>query len=207
MIFQKIKYYDSIEILPLYNFDKYRSTKDLNWFIVGYDGRQKKLNNEKLKEIETSIIDQYFKAVNDLSFLSRLKKWAEIEALNTKYFIVKSLVKRLWLGFADGQMDRRISMIRELKVHGFIMQEINTLEGDKESLILINNGADGIKTQIHILEKELLVQGKKESVSLAKEMQIVTIGLGYPHPLDAKKISLLTWIELTKLLEENSKKK
>lgn len=38
----KQQYYDSIETLPLYNFDKYRNTKDLNWFIEGYDGRQTK---------------------------------------------------------------------------------------------------------------------------------------------------------------------
>ena len=205
MIFQKTKYYDSIETLPLYNFDKYRSTKDLNWFIVGYDGRQKKIINVELSKIEKTILDQYFKAIDDNSFINRLKKWGEIETLKTKYFVVKSLVNRLWLGFGDDDMETRLLMIKELKRHGFSMPEINTLEGDREMLLLINLGVEGIKTQIHLIEKELVVEGRKESSSLIRQIQIVTIGLGYPHPLNARTLTVAEWIELTKLLEEKSK--
>ena len=205
MIFQKTKYYDSIETLPLYNFDKYRSTKDLNWFIVGYDGRQKKVINAELSNIEKTILDQYFKAIDDNSFINRLKKWGEIETLKTKYFVVKSLVNRLWLGFGDDDMETRLLMIKELKRHGFSMPEINTLEGDREMLLLINLGVEGIKTQIHLIEKELVVEGRKESSSLIRQIQIVTIGLGYPHPLNARTLTVAEWIELTKILEEKSK--
>jgi len=52
----KPQYYDSIETLPLYNFDKYRTTTDLNWLIVGYDGRQSKENAESLQPIEKVIL-------------------------------------------------------------------------------------------------------------------------------------------------------
>ena len=178
MIFQKTKYYDSIETLPLYNFDKYRSTKDLNWFIIGYDGRQKKVINAELSNIEKTILDQYFKAIDDNSFINRLKKWGEIETIKTRYFVVKSLVNRLWLGFGDDDMETRLLMIKELKRHGFSMPEINNLEGDREMLLLINSGVEGIKTQIHLIEKELVVEGRKESSSLIRQIQIVTIGLG-----------------------------
>ena len=202
MIFQKTKYYDSIETLPLYNFDKYRSTKDLNWFMIGYDGRQKKIINAELSNIEKTILDQYFKAIDDNSFINRLKKWGEIETLKTKYFVVKSLVNRLWLGFGDDDMETRLLMIKELKRHGFTIPEINTLEGDKEYLLLINSGVEGIKTQIHLIKKELVVEGRKETSSLIKQIQIVTIGLGYPHPLNARTLTVAEWIELTKILEE-----
>ena len=205
MIFQKTKYYDSIETLPLYNFDKYRSTKDLNWFIVGYDGRQKKIINAELSKFEKTILDQYFKAIDDNSFINRLKKWGEIETLKTKYFVVKSLVFRMSIGFENDEMNQRLIFIKELKRHGFSMPEINTLEGDKEYLLLINSGVEGIKTQIHLIEKELVVEGRKESSSLIKQIQIVTIGLGYPHPLNARTLTVAEWIELTKILEEKSK--
>ena len=68
----KTKHYDTIETLPLYNFDKYRNTRDLNWFIIGYDGRQTKQNNEQLNSIEKVILDEYFKAIDDRSFTNRL---------------------------------------------------------------------------------------------------------------------------------------
>jgi hypothetical protein len=85
------------------------------------------------------------------------------------------------------------------------MPEINTLEGDREMLLLINSGVEGIKTQIHLIEKELVIEGRKESSSLIKQIQIVTIGLGYPHPLNARTLTVAEWIELTKILEEKSK--
>lgn len=205
MIFQKTKYYDSIETLPLYNFDKYRSTKDLNWFIIGYDGRQKKVINAELSNIEKTILDQYFKAIDDNSFINRLKKWGEIETLKTRYFVVKSLVNRLWLGFGDDDMETRLLMIKELKRHGFSMPEINTLEGDREMLILINSGVEGIKTQIHLIEKELVVEGRKESYDLNKQLRILEIGLGYNYRINSKQITVKEWISECKLLEEKSK--
>jgi hypothetical protein len=201
----KIDYYDTIDTLPLYNFDKYRTTRDLDWFILGYDGRQKKTKSDKLKEIESLILDEYFKAINDTSFSNRMKKLAEIHTLQLKYNIVKSLVNRMWLGFADNDMETRLLFVKELARHGFKMQEINTKEGDSEELMRLNVGVEGIKTKIHLLEKELTKEDKIESSSLAKQLQIATIGLQYPYRLNPKEITVSEWIEITKLLEEKSK--
>jgi hypothetical protein len=201
----KPQYYDTIDVLPLYNFDKYRTTRDLDWFILGYDGRQKKTKSDKLKEIESLILDEYFKAINDTSFSNRMKKLAEIHTLQLKYNIVKSLVNRMWLGFADNDMETRLLFVKELARHGFKMQEINTKEGDAEELMRLNVGVDGIKTKIHLLEKELTKEDKIESSSLAKQLQIATIGLQYSYRLNPKEITVSEWIEITKLLEEKSK--
>jgi len=201
----KIDYYDTIDVLPLYNFDKYRTTRDLDWFILGYDGRQKKSKSDKLKDIEELILDEYFKAINDTSFSNRMKKLAEIHTLQLKYNIVKSLVNRMWLGFADNDMETRLLFVKELARHGFKMQEINTKEGDAEELMRLNVGVEGIKTKIHLLEKELTKEDKIESSGLAKQLQIATIGLQYPYRLNPKEITVSEWIEITKLLEEKSK--
>ena len=201
----KPQYYDTIDTLPLYNFDKYRTTRDLDWFILGYDGRQKKSKSDKLKEIEELILDEYFKAINDTSFSNRMKKLAEIHTLQLKYNIIKSLVNRVWLGFADNDMETRLLFVKELAMHGFKMQEINTKEGDAEELMRLNIGVEGIKTKIHLLEKELTKEDKIESSSLVKQLQIATIGLQYPYRLNPKEITVSEWIEITKLLEEKSK--
>jgi len=201
----KPQYYDSIETLPLYNFDKYRTTTDLNWFRQGYDGRQSKENVESLQPIEKVILDEYFKAIDDRSFTIRLQKWCEIEILKLKYHVVKSLINRMWLGFADNDMETRLVFIKELAKHGFKMPEINTKEGDAEELIRLNVGCEGIKTKISLIDIELKKDVAKESVSLSKQLQIATIGLQYPYRLNPKEITVIEWIEITKLLEEKSK--
>jgi len=150
-----IQLYDTIETLPLYNFDKYRTTTDLNWFIIGYDGRQKKEPKEKLQEVEKKVLDEYFTAIDDRSFVNRLKKLGEIEFLVTKYNVVKSLISRIWIGFGYNQMETRLLFIKELAKHGFKMSEINTLKGDQEELLRLNAGVEGIKTKINLLQKEL----------------------------------------------------
>jgi hypothetical protein len=201
----KTKYYQSIETLPLYNFDKYRNTRDLNWFLIGYDGRQTKQSNTSLEALEKVILDEYFKAIDDRSFTNRLQKWAEIEVLKTKYFVVKSLINRMWLGFGNNQMELRLLFVKELASHGFRMPEINSLDGDKFELNRLNTGCEGIKTKIALIEMELNKDAKVENTSLAKQLQIATIGLQYPYRLDAKTISVLEWIEICKLLDEKVK--
>lgn len=199
------KYYQSIETLPLYNFDKYRNTRDLNWFIIGYDGRQTKQSNPSLEAIEKVILDEYFKAIDDRSFTNRLQKWAEIEVLKTKYFVVKSLINRMWLGFGNNQMDVRLLFVKELAKHGFKMSEINTIDGDAVELTRLNIGCEGIKTKISLIELELNKDAKTETTSLAKQLQIATIGLQYPYRLDAKTMTVSEWIEICKLLDEKVK--
>lgn len=201
----KTKYYDTIETLPLYNFDKYRNTRDLNWFIVSYDGRQTKIKSEILDKIEKVILDEYFKAIDDRSFTNRLQKWAEIETLKLKYHVVKSLINRMWLGFGNDQMETRFLFIKELAKHGFKISEINTVDGDEVELRRLNAGCEGIKTKIALIELELNKDVKVETTSLSKQLQIATIGLQYPYRLDAKTITVLEWIEICKLLEEKAK--
>lgn len=201
----KQQYYNSIDNLPLYNFDKYRNTKDLNWFIIGYDGRDKKVQNEQLQEIEKAVLDEYFKAIDDRSFTNRLQKWGEIEALKLKYYVVKSLINRMWLGFGNEQMELRLMFVRELARHGFRMSEINTVDGDAVELNRLNSACEGLKTKISLIDIELNKDAKIESNSLAKQLQIATIGLQYPYRLNPKEITVSEWVEICKLLEEKSK--
>lgn len=201
----KTQYYTTIETLPLYNFDKYRNTHDLNWFIVGYDGRAKKIENEQLQSIEKVVLDEYFKAIDDRSFTNRLQKWAEIETLKLKYHVVKSLINRMWLGFGTEQMELRLVFVKELARHGFKMSEINTIDGDAVELQRLNTGCEGIKTKIALIELELNKDAKLETTSLAKQLQIATIGLQYPYRLNPKEITVSEWIEICKLLDEKVK--
>lgn len=197
------KVYDNIETLPLYNWDKYLSTKDTNWFRNDFDGRQSK-HDPFLKE-EESILEEYFTAINDRSFTIKLQKWAKINNLMTKYNVVNALLDRFSMGFADIQLEMRLQFIKQLKLHGFKMSEVNTPDGDIEDIIRIRQEVQGIKTKIKLLEGELKDDGRKESVSLQRQLQIATIGLSYPYRLNPKEISVAEWIEICKMLEEQNK--
>ncbi len=201
----KLQFYDTIETLPLYNFDKYRNTSDMNWFVIGFDGRQKKLSIEVLQPIEKLVLEEYFKAIDDRSFTNKLQKLAQIEVLKLKYNAVKSLLNRMWDGFSDDQMETRYLFVEELAKHGFKMAKINTIAGDKEELLRLNAGCEGIKTKIAIIEKEILKDEKVVSTSLTKQLLIAQVGLPELGEINPKKTAVLRWIEITKLLEEKSK--
>jgi hypothetical protein len=199
-----IEYYDSIEVLPLYNWDRYTTTRDNNWLIIDFNGRQPKIDNEELTALESKLQEEYFKAVDDRTFVKKLQKWAKIDNLRTRYNVIAMLCQRLWLGFGDMQMELRQNYIEIINKFGFNMPLINTVEGDAEEIALITNSMQNIKTQIEMLESELKTDEKKQTYSLNKQMVLVSLGLGLAYKIDAKQTTVSEWIELCKLLEEKN---
>ena len=199
-----IEYYDSIEVLPLYNWDKYTTTRDNNWLIIGFNGRQTKIDNDELTALEGKLQEEYFKAVDDRTFTKKLQKWAKIDNLRTRYNVIALLCKRLWLGFGDMQMELRQQYIEIINKFGFNMPIINTVEGDAEEIALITQAMQNIKTQIEMLESELKTDDKKQTYSLNKQMVLVGLSLGLPYKINPKETTVMEWVELCKLLEEKN---
>jgi hypothetical protein len=199
-----IEYYDSIEVLPLYNWDRYTTTRDNNWLIIDFNGRQPKIDNDELIALESKLQEEYFKAVDDRTFVKKLQKWAKIDNLRTRYNVIAMLCQRLWLGFGDMQMELRQQYIEIINKFGFNMPLINTVEGDAEEIALITQSMQNIKTQIEMLESELKTDEKKQTYSLNKQMVLVSLGLGLAYKIDAKQTTVSEWVELCKLLEEKN---
>ena len=199
-----IEYYDSIEVLPLYNWDRYTTTRDNNWFIIDFNGRQPKTSSEELTALETKLQEEYFKAVDDRTFVKKLYKWGKIDNLTTRYNTIAMIVQRMSYGFTDEQMDLRAEYINLLNKFGFNMPLINTEEGDMDEITNALHLAGNIKTQIEMLESELKSDEKKQTFSLNKQMVLVSLGLGLAYKIDSKQTSVSEWIELCKLLEEKN---
>lgn len=199
-----IEYYDSLEVLPLYNWDRYTVTRDNNWLIIDFNGRQTKIDNEELTALEGKLQEEYFKLVDDRTFVKKLQKWAKIDNLRTRYNVIAILCQRLWLGFGDMQMDLRQNYIEIINKFGFDMPLINTVEGDAEEIAKITNSMQNIKTQIEMLESELKTDDKKQTYSLNKQMVLVSLGLGLAYKINSKETTVSEWIELCKLLEEKN---
>jgi len=203
-------HYNSIEDLTLYRWDKYTSTKDNNWFLVDYDGRQQKINNDDLIEVEKLIQDQYFKAIDDRSFSEKMQKWSKMDWLKRKFDTCNMLLSELNFTIQQEPIDffvqRRLLYIGKLKDFGFKFPLINSVYEDSILIRDYTTALEGIRTQIGMLSNELQIDAKKEHVALLKQLRIVEIGLGYSYRLDPKKITVAEWIEELKLLEEKAKK-
>ena len=199
-------HYSTIDHLTLYRWDKYTQTKDNNWFLVDYDGRQKKIESEELNRVEESLQDQYFTAIDDRSFSSKLQKWAEIGWLERKHKTVDQLLHCMWLGFGNDvkEQEQRYLIIQQLKLWGFKFPELNSSIADRDLIIQFRTVLDGISTQIAILANELKEDGRKEQKNLYKQIAIAKMAMpGYE--MNPRIMVLSEWIEICKIVAEKAK--
>ena len=202
----EIELYTSIDNLILFNWDRYLATKDNNWFIIGYDGRQTKIQSDVLTNLETSLQDEYFKEIDDNDFRKKIQKWAKIDNLATKYNYVSSLLQIMFMGFGNNEMELRLKYIQMLAKFGFRMSSVNTIDGDGVELQRIHQELQGVKTQIKILNDELKEDGVKEHRSLGLQLKMMTKAFEFTVGLNAKELTVKEWIELGKELHSLSKK-
>lgn len=196
-------HYSNLDDLTLYRWDKYARTKDNNWFLVDYDGREKKLICDDLKELEAKLIDDYFTLIDDRGFSLKIQKWAKIDSLRTKYHVVGLLLNRMKQGYADWQQENRFFIIKELKSWGFKYPELNTVEDDN---ILTSNymtALQGISTQIGMLSNELKEDGEKEHKSLHR--QIVFVESIIKISINEREISVAKWVAYLQEIQERAK--
>ena len=200
-------HYSNIDNLTLYRWDRYVNTKDNNWFLVDYDGRQKKISADELDKLEESIQDQYFTAIDDRSFSLKIQKWAKIGYLRQKYDVVDALLNRMWSGFGDDlqQQEVRFLIIKELRLWGFKFPELNSVVDDRELIINFRKSLEGIKTQIAIISNELVDDGKKESKNLYAQIVIAKSSLPN-YEMNPRVMVLSEWIEICKIIQEIAKK-
>ncbi len=81
-------YYESIDTLPLWNWDRYLATKDINWFVIGFTGRESKVSESEmtaLRVIEFDMTEQYFLAIDDNDFEINYETICKENNLNNAY--------------------------------------------------------------------------------------------------------------------------
>lgn len=203
---ETIEYYESIKELILWSWDRYLATKDNNFFIVGYDGRQPRVVNEKLANLEKKLQDEYFIEVDDRDFNKKIEKWMKIDNLQTKYTVVNMILDRMWLGFPDSQMDVRAAYIQKLNKLGFKMPLINSVIGDAEEILRIREELKGIITQIKIIKDELKTDAVVEHRSLNLQLKMMSKAMDFGFQLNPKELTVSEWIELCKELKTLSQK-
>ena len=219
-------YYDSLESLPIYNWDKYISSRDLNCFLKDFDSNQTRIHDKILKEIEVKLLDEYFIAKNEEEFTLKLQKCAKIDNLNLIYNLVSAMIQTMLASLSleclKMKNETRYSYIDKLNSFGLSIPKYNTLEGDKMELNRINKEKESMKNQIRLLENELKVEGidvtkdsfgiafdiiandwlknkeTSETHSLDETLRKSSTLLGGRTNVNPNEIVVLKWIELCK---------
>ncbi len=202
-----IEYYEDLEELPLYNWDRYQYTSDDNWFIIGFNGRQPKINNEKLSQLKILFLDEYYTSTTKDN--TRIQKIARIEYLKLKYDTIITIIDLIKHNIDNFDYEGRHKNIKILEKLGFKIPLIATYEDDCKELTKIYDVVQGIKTQIKILNDEVndgIIKVDNKKSTLNKELILVSKGLELGCMLNAKEISVNYWIELCKMLEEKISK-
>lgn len=208
-------HYSTIDHLTLYRWDKYTQTKDNNWFLVDYDGRQEKIQCNELNSVEEYLQDQYFKAIDDRSFAAKMQKWSKIDWLRTKYstcnFLLDELTMTIQLELDENSKmhldyltERRYKIIIELKKWNLKFPLLNSLQEDLLLITDFRKALLGIKTQIAIIAGELKEDRKKEAKSLYEQIAIAKSCLS-GYEMNPRVMVVAEWIAIHKILQEKAK--
>lgn len=206
-------HYSNIDQLTLYRWDRYTATRDNNWLLVNYDGRQTKLDCLELTEVENEIRDQYFKAVDDRSFSNKMQKWGEIDWLKTKFmtcnFLLDELETTISITSKEHQAylaERRYNIIEQLKKWSLKFPVLNSYVEDMNLILVFRTVLGGIKTQIAILEGELKEEGQKQQQGLFKQIAFAKMALPGYGEMNPRVMVVAEWIEICKMIDEKAKK-
>lgn len=193
-------HYRNCDELPLFNWEKYTLTQDNNWFLIDYRG-QNPIESEELLSIESNILDEVALLSKNNSFLTKLKKHAQINALVTKYNIVSKICKRI----GSGQLsdDMRLQFIDVLAGFRYVIKKDNTYPLDLIRVNEILQDLQGIETQILIIKSEL--KEERKDISINKKLRIVESGLHLAYKIDKKTTTLTEWFEMLEQLNEIKK--
>jgi len=201
--------FSSIDDMVLYNFDMYRKTNDNNWFLKTYTGKEKKLDHHLIKPFEEKINDEYYRATNDQTFQTFIQRLAKIDNLQTKYTVVSALIERMYKGFgvSEEQQELRYRMVQQIKDWKYKMpyHRFATPYEDLEQLNNVAAQLPGIKTAIAIITDELQKEGGKQSMSLQKQLIIISSALQLGYKINPKETTVKEWIDMGELMREKAK--
>lgn len=199
-----INIYETLEELPLFSWDKFMTTEDNNWFIVGYNGKQEKVEDVVLEDLAVKLKDEYFLLAGGDMFSQKLQKHAKRDYLMLKYETIKKIIELMTNPSTVNNMEIRFFCIQQLKKFRFNIPEINTIEGDVEEINGVISQMDGIVTQINIMNDDLKTETSKHN--LTKELVLVSLGLELGFRIDPKVTTVLEWLEMIDLLKEKNEK-
>ena len=208
LVKKKPEYYIQAKEMLLWNYLQYLETNDLRYFSDYHNKKNvKEPRIDLLEQSMTAIYGEILEITKRFEVLEKFRKTHKILKNKVKYNAVMDLIKSIYE--FDNNLGREILLekVEMIRRWGY---KINQDKDLFEQLDKIAKGLQAIKTEVEVLESELIKENKTEKVSFEKERLSIEMGLELKIPIDPMKDSVERWfillVELEKKVEYLSKK-
>lgn len=202
------EYYMKAKDMLLWNYLQYLETNDLRYFSDYHNKKNvKEPRIDLLEQSMTAIYGEILEITKRFEVLEKFRKTHKILKNKVKYNAVMDLIKSIYE--YDNNLGREILLekVEMIRRWGYKISQDKDLF---EQLDKIAKGLQAIKTEVEVLESELIKENKTEKVSFEKERLSIEMGLELKIPIDPMKDSVERWfillVELEKKVEYLSKK-
>ena len=208
LVKRKPEYYLQAKDMLLWNYLQYLETNDLRYFSDYHNKKNvKEPRIDLLEQSMTAIYGEILEITKRFEVLEKFRKTHKILKNKVKYNAVMDLIKSIYE--YDNNLGREILLekVEMIRRWGYKVSQDKDLF---DQLDKIAKGLQAIKTEVEVLESELIKENKSEKVSFEKERLSVEMGLELKIPIDPMKDSVERWfillVELEKKVEYLSKK-
>ena len=208
LVKRKPEYYLQAKEMLLWNYLQYLETNDLRYFSNYHNKKNvKEPRIDLLEQSMTAIYGEILEITKRFEVLEKFRKTHKILKNKVKYNAVMDLIKSIYE--YDNNLGREILLekVEMIRHWGYKVSQDKDLF---DQLDKIAKGLQAIKTEVEVLESELIKENKTEKVSFEKERLSIEMGLELKIPIDPMKDSVERWfillVELEKKVEYLSKK-
>ena len=208
LVKRKPEYYLQAKDMLLWNYLQYLETNDLRYFSNYHNKKNiKEPRIDLLEQSMTAIYGEILEITKRFEVLEKFRKTHKILKNKVKYNAVMDLIKSIYE--YDNNLGREILLekVEMIRRWGYKISQDKDLF---DQLDKIAKGLQAIKTEVEVLESELIKENKTEKVSFEKERLSIEMGLELKIPIDPMKDSVERWfillVELEKKVEYLSKK-
>jgi len=208
LVKRKPEYYLQAKEMLLWNYLQYLETNDLRYFSNYHNKKNvKEPRIDLLEQSMTAIYGEILEITKRFEVLEKFRKTHKILKNKVKYNAVMDLIKSIYE--FDNNLGREILLekVEMIRRWGYKISQDKDLF---DQLDKIAKGLQAIKTEVEVLESELIKENKTEKVSFEKERLSIEMGLELKIPIDPMKDSVERWfillVELEKKVEYLSKK-
>lgn len=208
LVKKKPEYYMQAKDMLLWNYLQYLETNDLRYFSDYHNKKNvKEPRIDFLEQSMTAIYGEILEITKRFEVLEKFRKTHKILKNKVKYNAVMDLIKSIYEFDNNLGSEILLEKVEMVRRWGYKISQDKDLF---DQLDKIAKGLQAIKTEVEVLESELIKENKTEKVSFEKERLSIEIGLELKIPIDPMKDSVERWfillVELEKKVEYLSKK-